>query len=193
MASQTDVINRALIKLGAGRITSIDDDLKQAQLAKSLWDTTRDVEQAAHPWTFAKARAELPALATAPAFGWARAFQLPSSFLRMIEVGQFYVLYAGGAELFELEGQTILTDEGSPLAIRYIQRVTNVGLFPPLFVEALATRLAHQMCEALTQSLPKKQELAGEYKEAIRAARKNNAIELPPQASVPSSWELARL
>jgi hypothetical protein len=195
MASQVSIVNRALIKLGAGRITSIDDEDKQARIAKELWDATRDLEIASHPWTFAKARAELPALATTPDFGWGYAYQLPTGFLRMVEVGEYYVLYMtseGAKTLFELEGQTILTDEASPLRIRYIQQVTNTGLYPPLFVEALACRLAHEMCESLTQSLSKKQALAEEYQQAIRAARKQNAIELPPQTAPLSAWEVAQ-
>jgi hypothetical protein len=194
MASQISIVNRALIKLGSSRITSIDDDDKTARLAKELWDTTRDLELSAHPWTFAKARAALPALAAVPAFGWGKAFQLPTNFLRMIEVGENYVMYMTDGEvgsLFELEGQTILCDEASPLRIRYVQRITNPGLFPPLFVEALATRLAHEMCESLTQNLTKKQALGEEYQAAIRAARRNNAIELPPQGTPLSSWERA--
>lgn len=194
MASQTAIVNRALIKLGASRITSIDDEDKQARIAKELWDTTRDLELAAHPWTFAKTRAELPALVTTPTFGWTRAFQLPAGFLRLIEVGEYWVMYQTEAEtgnLFELEGQTILTDEASPLRIRYIQRITNTGLFAPLFVEALATRLAVEMCESLTQSQAKKQTLMQEYDAAIKAARKNNAIELPPQVGPLSTWERA--
>ena len=89
MASQTSIVNRALIKLGAQRITSIDDDDKQARIAKELWDTTRDLELSSHPWTFAKSRAELPALAGTPSFGWGFAYQLPTDFLRMVEVGEY--------------------------------------------------------------------------------------------------------
>ncbi len=196
MADQTEVVNRALIKLGASQIVSIDDDSKQARTAKSLWDVSRDAEMAAHPWTFAKARVSLPALADAPAFGWARAFQLPADFLRMVEVGENYVLYLSTTEqgaLFELEGRTILCDEGSPLRIRYIKRITEVGLWPALFCEALACRLAFEMCESLTQNLSKREAAQAEYKDAIRTARRVNAIELPPQPVPPGAWELARL
>ncbi len=191
MASQVEIVNQALVKIGSDRIVSLADDVKAAKVASAIWDAKRDAELAAHPWTFAKARAELPALATAPAFGWARAYQLPADYLTMVEVGENYVLYMPPDELvtlFEIEGQTILTDEASPLRIRYIRRITNTGLFPALFNEALACRLAAEMAESLTQSLAKREAAWKEYGMAIRTARQRNAIEQPPQPIPESSW-----
>ena len=37
MPSQVEIVNNALVKLGAGRITSIDDDSKQAEVARAIW------------------------------------------------------------------------------------------------------------------------------------------------------------
>lgn len=192
MASQVDICNQALTKVGAARITSLSDGSKQANALNAIYDVKRDVELAAHPWTFAMTRAQLPASATAPLFGWARSFQLPAQFLRMVEVGEDWVFYEGPTgPLFAIEGGAILTDEAAPLNVRYVQRITNAGQYPPLFVEALACRLAAEVCEPLTQSLSKREQAWREYKEAIREARRSNAIVLPPQKPPPSSWERA--
>lgn len=190
MASQVEIVNNALIKLGEDRITSMSDPDKPATLASAVWDVKRDAELAAHPWTFATARAALPASATAPAFGWAFSYPLPAGFLAMVEVGEDYVLYRPdeARALFTIEGGAILCDEASPLRIRYVQQVTNTGLWPALFAEAMACRLAVELCEALTQSGSKKQQLRDEYRDTIRAARRANAIELPPQPVPESIW-----
>lgn len=90
--------------------------------------------------------------------------------------------------LFSIEGNQILTDQGSSLALRYLYRVTNVGLWSALFVEAMSCRLAAELCEALSQNLSKKEALWAERKQAIREAKRVNAIEMPPQAVPPSSW-----
>lgn len=194
MPSQVEIVNNALVKLGAGRITSIDDDSKQAEVARAIWAMKRDAELAAYPWTFAMARAELPALADAPAFGWARAFQLPADFLALVEVGEFWVLYQSDefTPAFQIEGRTVLTDEASPLRVRYLKQITNAGLFPALFAEALSCRLAAEMAESLTQSASKRELAWAEHKQAIREARRRNAIEQPPQPIPESGWIRAR-
>jgi hypothetical protein len=189
VASAVQICNLALTKLGAARITDLLDDTKQAQALNAIYDATRDAELAAHPWTFAITRAEIPALSTAPAYGWARAYQKPAGTLRLVEVGQFYALYdTGGQPGFELEGETILTDEGSPLQIRYVQRITNTGLFAPLFVQSFSCRLAFEVCEGLTQNLSKREAAWKERNHFIAEAKRTNAIERPPQRPQDLSW-----
>lgn len=193
MASQIDLCNQALIKAGAATIISLSDGTKGANLLNSIYDIKRDAELAAHPWTFAIQRAQLPASGTAPAFGWAYAYPTPSGYLGMVEVGENYVMYDAGADpLFQIEGGEILTDESAPLNIRYIKRITNTGLFSPLFVEVLACRLALEMVDALSDSTTKKQDLKDDYKAALSLARRMNAIEQPPRRTPDSSWWNAR-
>jgi hypothetical protein len=190
MASKIEICNLALVKLGANPIVSLEDGTKSATTLGKVYDALLDAEIASHPWTFAKARAQLPASTTAPAFTWRYKYPKPAGFLKMIEVGQDWVYYATNCgALFELEGGDILTDQGSPLKIRYVQRVTNAGLYPALFVTSFACRLAAEVCETLTQSVSKRQAAWDERKEAIREARRSNDIELPPQAGPAQSWE----
>lgn len=193
LASQIDVCNQALIKAGSSTIISLSDGTKGANLLSAIYDIKRDAELAAHPWTFAINRAQLPASGTAPAFGWAYAYPMPTGYLGMVEVGEDYVMYDAGSQvLFQIENGEILTDEGAPLKIRYIKRVTNTGLFSPLFVEALACRLALELCESLSDSTSKKQDLKDDYRAAISLARRMNAIEQPPRRTPDSSWVNAR-
>lgn len=93
MASKVEVGNRALIKLGAARVSSFEDGTKQALLLSQMWDTVRDAEIAAHPWTFAIKRVTLPASSTEPDHGWAYAYPLPSDYLAVVEVGDNYAFY----------------------------------------------------------------------------------------------------
>lgn len=189
MASSVQICNQALAKLGAQRITDLLDDTRNARVLNAIYDIKRDAELAAHPWTFAITRAQIPASSTAPSFGWLRRFPLPSDCLRLVEVGEAGADYDPAG--FEVEGGAILTDNGSPLKIRYVQRVTNSGLYPPLFVESFACRLAGEVAEELTQNLSKRDAAWAERRQAIAEARRTNAIERPPQRSQPTSWERA--
>lgn len=192
MASTIDICNQALVKLGSTRIASLTDDSKQAGSLSAIYEVKLRAELAAYPWTFAMDRAELPASAQAPAFGWRYQYPQPADFLRMVEVGEYFVLYQPDLTLFALEGRNILCDEGSPLRIRYIKYVENAGLYPALFVEALACRLAAELAEDLTQSLSKRDAMEQAYERAIRIAKRSNAIQLPPQPTPEDTWLLAR-
>lgn len=197
MTSEVAICNQALVKVGASRITALSNDTKQARALNAIYAVKRDAELAANPWTFAIKRAQIPASSTAPAFGWAYAYPLPTDYLSMVEVGEDYTFYdSDTGALFAIEtdsngGISVLTGQSSPLNVRYVYRVTNTGLFNALFVEALACRLAAEVCEELTQSLSKKEALWTEYKRAIREARRLNAIEQPPRKNPTTSWERA--
>lgn len=188
MASQIEICNQALTKIGSARITSLADTSKQAKTLAAIYNIKRDAELAAHPWTFALARASLPASTTVPVFGWTKQYPLPAGYLRMVEVGENYVLYNETAEMFQIEGASILCNEGSPLRIRYVQRVENAGLFSPLFVEAFACRLAAEVAEDLTQSTSKREAAWQEWDRAIKLAKRTNAIELPPRPIADTAW-----
>ncbi len=196
MAGNVDIVNRALSKLGEARLTSLTDGTTSAGLASSLFETVRDSEISGHTWNFAKTRTMLPAEAEKPAFGWAHQYLLPADCLRVLEAGPWpqavldgYI--DGDRRSFVLEGQHILTNHGPALNLTYLRRVTDAGLFPPAFVETLASRLAVEMCETLTASNSKREMAWKEYEQALRRARRLNAIGLPPQMVQDDSWMLA--
>ncbi len=190
--SQTEVVNLALTRLGQDRVISISDDVEAARVMRSLWDFTRDAVLASYPWKFAIKRTSLPALSAAPAYGWERQFTVPEECLRLVQVGDDYVFYTGLLETFQLEGGVIMTDEEAPLRLRYVQRVTNVGLWPVLFGRVVAMQLAIDGCEKLTTSSAKQSVLGESYALAVAQARKQSAIERPPQRADNSDWLNAR-
>jgi len=198
VASNIDIANAALLKLGADRITSLNDHNDRARVLSQRFTMVRDAELRRHRWRFALSRASVPALADPPEFGYARAFQLPSDFLRLVQVGEYDLgdsladYRSAPTARWALEGRTILTDLPSPLSLRYIRKVTDSALFDSAFVEAFAARLAWECCERITQSDSKRQLAAGEYKEAVREAIRANAIEAPPEYGSDDSWVMAR-
>lgn len=190
--SQTEIVNLALTRLGQDRVISITDDVEAARVMRSLWDFTRDAVLAGYPWKFAIKRTSLPALAAAPEYGWERQFTVPEECLRLVQVGDDYVFYTGLLETFQLEGGVIMTNEAAPLRLRYVQRITNVGLWPVLFGRVVAMQLAIDACEKLTTSSAKQTVLNEAYALAVAQARKQSAIERPPQRADNSDWLNAR-
>jgi hypothetical protein len=191
--SQVQIVNLALTKLGQDRVIAITDDNEAARVMRSLWDITRDTLLAGFPWKFAIKRASLPALVEAPAGSdWSLQYALPEECLRLVQVGESVNFYSTTFETFALEGGVILTNEPAPLFVRYVQRVENTGLWPVLFGQSMAMRLALDACEKLTTSNSKQQAAAMAYEVAIREAKRQSAIERPPQRQAESDWLASR-
>jgi len=198
-ASIIQVANRALTKLGAARIISLSDDNKQARAINSCYEDLRDDELRAHRWQFAIKRTSLAALTDAPAFGYTYQYELPSDFLRLDMVNDEYPAAIMdnyiGAEYVDwvIEGNRILTDIGAPLKLRYGAQITDVTEWDVNFREALASRIAYEICEDLTQSDTKKQFAMQDYRRAIGQAIRVNAIERPPVMPPDDQWVVSRI
>lgn len=199
MASQVEILNRALIKLGAGQITSITDNNKQARAMSALWETVRKAELTRNFWNFALARTTLPALGTTPSWGFGYQYQLPTDFLKLAQVNDTFIS-PGQTDYrnmddspYAIEGQKLLTDFPAPLKIRYVADVSDVGLFDPLFAEMMASKLAYEACYVVTQSRDGQRAAMDDYKMALREARVSNAIAKPPQGLPDDSWIMGRL
>lgn len=198
MKSVVDIVNRALSKLGDMRISSLADPTEAAGLAASLYEAVRDAEIAVHAWNFAKSRVMLPAEAEKPAFGWERQYLLPVDCLRVLQAGPWPQAVMDGyvdrdTRSFVIEGRKILTNHGPALNLIYLRQETDSGLYPPAFAEALAAKLAVEMAESLTGSNSKRELAWKEYEQAVKQARRINALGLPPLAVQDDSWMLAHL
>lgn len=189
MASEVEICNRALQRLGSKRIVSLSEDSVAARACTVAYQVVRDAELRAHPWSFAIKRASLAADAVAPDWGKQNAFTLPSDFLRLLPT------YAERNGLWidhVIEDGKIYTDETAPLYIRYVYKVTDPNKMDVLFREALAVKLAFELCEELTQSNTKKDGLSVDYKTAIREARRTNAIEKIAEQPPEDEWVTVR-
>lgn len=199
MASETDIANRALTKIGAGRITSLTDDLEAARVINHAWDIVRDSELRARNWNFTKRRDQLAVLTTTPSWKFQHEYELPADCLRLIQCGEHYPGpsmsdYRNSDEsAWKIEGRRIRTDYAAPLKVLYISRSIDTGQWDSLFVEAFACKMALEICERLTGSTSKKEMAWREYRKTIFDALTCNAIENPPQPLADNSWILARL
>jgi hypothetical protein len=190
--SQVQVFNLALIKLGQDICISIDDDVEAVRKMRAVWEFSRDAVLAEHPWKFAILRAELAALAAEPEFGWSLQYALPEPCLKVVQVGDDWVFYTVDYQSFELEGGRILTDIAAPLQVRYVQRVENTGLWPVLFAEAVAMKLAANTAKKITGSRQDAEDALGWYELAIRKAKRHSAIERPPQRQIEGAFLASR-
>lgn len=75
------------------------------------------------------------------------------------------------------EGNYLITIQTGALMFRFAADVIDVTKMDDLFCEGLASRIALEVCEPLTQSTAKLQAIASEYKQFMGDARNVNGIE----------------
>lgn len=189
MASVLEIYNRALQKLGAKRITSVDENSTAAQECNACYSILRDSELMGNRWAFAIKRASLAADTPTPTWGRDNSFTLPSDCLLVIPP---YVEDDNVYRDWVIENKKIISDEAAPLYIRYIGRIEDPTEMDVLFREALSTKMAYEMCEKITQSNSKKESLRADYDEIIKRARKQNAIQSVPAKSPDDTWIMVR-
>lgn len=181
MASEVSIANRALTKLGADRILLLTDETQAARTIYSMFYDVRDAEIRRYTWKFSIKRTSLSALVSPPAWGYQYQYPLPSDYLGLVQVNEFYARPRDRKAPWSVEGGNILTDFEAPLKLRYKSRVENPALYDPLFVEVFACKLAMEACETLTQSGSKYDVAAQGYKFALSEAARQDALENPPE------------
>jgi hypothetical protein len=168
----------ALAKIGSDSfITSFDDGTKAARHLSIFYEPIRDSLLRSHLWRFARKQYQLAPLTAEPLFNGGKYFQIPTDCLRVVVPDDNY-FYAYGR--WSVEGDKILADT-NVLNIVGLQRVVDTALFDPIFTEALATRLAHELCMPLAQSESLKNALKNDSRELIIRAAHVGATEQDSQ------------
>jgi hypothetical protein len=225
------IVNLALIKVGAKKISSVNDTGPNAVTIMAVWDYIRDEVLQARDWNFAKTRVALTINATAPLYGYDYAYDIPSNFLRLVRQKQgsglilnpasnppggfragalaypeLYTQYTEGAQIHPSSYPWIietlpsgtrvmcidyLATADDPLYINYIARITDATKYDPMFISALACRLAAEIAISITEDQRKATAMLGMYQSWLRQADGVNAsLDYFPDTGS-SSWEKA--
>ena len=197
MASETELVNHALRKVGAQRILAITDDIPSAGIAQDIFGQERDDLLQSHPWNFAVTRKKLSRLADAPVFEYQHAFTRPADCLRIISVSA----NDAGAGSVEYKSESLPQGGGhiavimsnvDELWMRYVRRVTDVNLMTPAFRQVLILKLARVFATANANSNTLYDLIDREYTTALRQARSTDGIEDWPERLPEGSWAANR-
>ncbi len=190
--SEAGICNAALRFLGVKPITDLSDNTVEARQCRDAYPRLRDFVLKAHPWNFAKKRAQLAASGTAPAFEYEKAFPLPEDCLQVVTIP-----YLDENQLpWEVErhedAQAILCNADAPLNIKYVFRATDPQQFSPIFVQALVYLIANEIAPLLTQSSVKSDRALTLHEKAMEAAMARDAQEHGFEKYQDGSWNAAR-
>lgn len=178
MASKMDIINLALANLSREPIQSLSEPNPEAFQLKVHWETALASVLRDHPWGFAMRRKPLAALAESP-IGFAWAYAYPGDCIQARRVipaasaGNWRNRPACPFEIGRsLDGsqRAILTDlPGAALEYTTIQ--VPCEEFDPLFVGALAWRLAAEISLAIHADPQSHQAAVATYSAQLQQAR----------------------
>jgi hypothetical protein len=172
VTAEVQIMNSALVKMGAERISSPDDNNSRALLMREQYPKLRDQLLRSHPWKFATKRTQLGVISPKPDgyLEWSYVFQLPSDNLRILNL-----VNVSPYECWDTEGTDYLLTNLSEITIRHLYRVTDVTKYDDNFCEVLAWGLACDTAFAVTGKKDLVASLQVIYQKHLAEARSFNA------------------
>ncbi|MFO1152116.1 MAG: hypothetical protein U1E42_00420 [Rhodospirillales bacterium] len=167
-----DLCARALLKIGANRISSFAETTLEAEVATNLYPTVRDALLSAHPWNFATTQQKLVQSATPPIADHENAFDLPEDCIRVLSAG---TNDRGHGLTYRIQQRRLLTN-ADDIVLTYVTRPLEAD-FPPFFDSTLIAHLAAEFCIPLTDSTSRWEALQKAADHELRRARLIDAQE----------------
>jgi hypothetical protein len=168
MTNDTDLANHALGLIGEAAISAITDQAsKEARTCRLFAEESRREVLRMGRWNCATKRETLVELAEPPLGDYAHQYQLPSGFLRLMEVNGEAVKSAD--EYFEIEGIHLLSNSDK-VWIRYIADIP-IGACDVLLQAAIGARLASKIAIPLSARLEQASTLEGLFLRRLKEAQ----------------------
>lgn len=193
MASDTEIVNLAIVALGGKTITSLTDGSNNANAANAIYGIVRDQALRGHNWNFATKRVQLAEVSTAPVFGFDHQHAIPSDWLRTVSVHDNDA-GLGTIEFKEetYEGQRVLLSNSEDVYLRYVARITDPTLYNADFVVAFAIEMAKRLATKIASSNTVKADLEEEVRRLVTGAKSTDAMGSSPEKRPPGSWVSSR-
>jgi len=123
----------ALGRIGASIISDYDTSTTpEAIQCRVHYDQTRDALIRSHWWRFAADRVQIASSVSDPEFEYAYRYPMPDDFLALRSVYQETGTRSNNSyNTYAFEGTDILSNDGSPVRIRYTKRIEDPTKFDP--------------------------------------------------------------
>lgn len=158
--TDVSICNKALVFLGASKITSFSDASAAADACNILYKEVKASTLAMYSWTFTLGKATLAQETTSPTNEWTYQYALPNDMLSGVPRAVRASTTAGSPLIKNWEigqssnGGTVLFSDETTITIDY-QKDVNEGALPSYFVTLLAYQLAWHLAETMTDQTTK--------------------------------------
>lgn len=191
--SAVSICNFALRKVGGDAITDVDNTSVNGARCADLYPQIRDDLLRGHAWNFATKFSQLTENATAPAFDYENAFDLPSDWLRTITVHDNDAgLGTVDFHQIEVDGTNVIVANVEDIYLKYIYQHTSESRWPADFVMAMQLAMARDLAVPVANSNTLEDKLDVEAGRALRRAKSADALGAPPQRRPQGSWATSR-
>lgn len=191
MATQTDIVNIALRRIGANRISSLENDsTKEAIASRDIYDEARRDLLNVHNWNFAIKRVQLTASLTLPVFGWDYAYILPEDFVRLISAhpsNDDDTIVPYKLE-FQASDDRVLVSNATQIYLRYVHDLQDPNVMSATFRDTLAWQLARELAAALSKSNAAAEQADNGYRRALSRSKSIDGVEDYPDKMAEGSW-----
>jgi hypothetical protein len=194
-----DICNMALRHIGQKPITTLSDDTENARLCNQFFNTCRDAVLRGVSWNFATIVDSLVQLPNESVTGWSYVYSIPATCLYIRKVycddtcvfqqpifpttpnfltpttnprpQPYKVVYDSNISAM------VIVANIQPAYIEYTARIIDPSFYDPLFIEALAYKLASQLASPLCGDPEEAKEMVQYYLAAISEAARQNGNE----------------
>lgn len=163
MSSPLTICNGALQKIGVPRIMSLSEQTKEAKICNSEYDKARRAVLRLYTWGFASKRVVLAPDPVPPAFEYEYAFQLPSDYLRVIELYEYHGEYL-------VENGQILAN-ADVINLKYVYDIEDITTADSLFCDALEWFLGYNISRYLVETDTVRAEALQGFRNALPMAK----------------------
>lgn len=147
MASKIEIINRALLLIGASTITSLNDPSQEAIVVSQMYEQTLRSLLSETRWGFSVKRTRLTQVVKTAEWSndnMNNYFKLPSDLITIVDV-------ENKGTVWRVEEENIICNASS-FGLLYVFYNDDTSKYPSYFVDAFATKLAYDVCYNLTNS-----------------------------------------
>lgn len=192
--SKIEIINRALLKLGEPPVSSVND-AAFGRVYDIIYKDVKDLLLSSYPWRFAVGVRELAMCEEK--FGDKFMYRLPADCLLLLKVFgaekmALDEVRAVSSQNYEIANNCVVTGVKGGIRAEYVKIIEDDGMFPLLFREAVAAKMAAELAMRLKHSLTIKQAMETEFFTLIRQAELNNEIMKDVELVPENSWVLVR-
>jgi len=191
MASKTQIVNRAFVKLGVRPATNVDtDDSEDTRTALNIYDIALETILTETLWTFAKDYALLATTTDTVPFNLSDEslnirYQRPQGALRIFDISD------DTADWYEIGDQIWADTAGLGAVFTYLN--TDPATYKPYFITAFSDLLAAEMAYPLLNSKSKTDDLFDFYERiSLPKAKAINAQTGKARSPKDDYWENAR-
>jgi hypothetical protein len=182
LATQVEILNAALTRIGAATINDINELSEEARRCNAVWEIVYHSLLSQATWNFALREVVLAEVVGQPSlFGYKHVYQLPPDMFKLVHVYE--------DSDFKVIGNKLHTNLKT-CTIRYTSDKVDTSAWSPQFTELVAVTIAAQLAYVITKSGTLGDSLQAEAARKLAIAKAHDGADDIPERLGGESSEL---